>query len=227
MTAQEGAARSTVVATRIFGQKGNRQMTKTIARKVMWVGRATVFTVGLAITLALILGVAATALAAVPGDPFKLGRINRIDGLSTLVGSADGALLRINNEGSGPAIDLRVEEGEVPMNVNSTTRVNDLNADRVDGKDSTAFVPAETYEVQKSTLGEGEGQQGNRIANCDRGDVLLGGGFVTSSPEDDVLSNQPTEESGVSGWFFGFQDNGPRTIQTAYALCADLSPLRP
>jgi hypothetical protein len=189
----------------------------------MWVGRATVFTVGLAVTLALIIGVAATALAAIPGDPFKLGRINRIDELSTLVGSADGALLRINNEGSGPAIDLRVEPGEVPMNVNSTNRINDLNADQVDGKDSTAFVPADTYEVRKSTLGEGEGQQGNRIANCDRGDVLLGGGFVTG-PDDNVISNQPIE-SEVSGWFFGFQDNGPRSVQVAYALCADSPPL--
>ncbi len=177
-------------------------------------------------TLALILGVATTALAAVPGDPFKLGRINRIDQLSTLVGSADGALLRINNEGSGPALDLRVQEGEVPINVNSATKVNDLNADKVDGKDSTAFVPAQTYEVQRSTLGEGDGNQGNRVANCDRADVLLGGGFVTGSPEDDVISNQPIEESGVSGWFFGFQDNGPRSIQMVYVLCADFPPLR-
>ncbi len=201
-------------------------MTNKIAKKVMWIGSAAVFTVGLAVTLALILGVATTALAAVPGDPFKLGRINRIDQLSTLVGSADGALLRINNEGSGPALDLRVQEGEVPINVNSATKVNDLNADKVDGKDSTAFVPAQTYEVQRSTLGEGDGNQGNRVANCDRADVLLGGGFVTGSPEDDVISNQPIEESGVSGWFFGFQDNGPRTTKTVYALCADLPPLR-
>jgi hypothetical protein len=208
------------------GYLGMRKITKTILSGILWLGRATATVMGLAVMLALILGIGTTALAAVPGDPFKLGRINRIDELSTLVGSADGALLRINNEGSGPAIDLRVEEGEVPMNVNSTTRVNDLNADRVDGKDSTAFVPAETYEVQKSTLGEGDGQQGNRIANCDRGDVLLGGGFVTGSPEDDVLSNQPIE-SEVSGWFFGFQDNGPRTIKTVYALCADIPPLKP
>jgi len=188
--------------------------------------RGTATMMGMALMLALILGVVTTALAAVPGDPFKLGRINSIDNLSTLVGSASGALLRINNEGSGPALDLRVEEGEVPMNVNSASRVNDLNADRVDGKDSSAFVPAETYEVSKSTLGEGEGEQGNRIANCDRGDVLLGGGFVSGSPEDDVISNQPIEYE-VSGWFLGFQDNGPRTIKTVYALCADLPPLRP
>lgn len=53
-------------------------MTKLIVGKVMWVGRATVFTIGLAVTLALMLGVATTALAAVPGDPFKLGKINAV-----------------------------------------------------------------------------------------------------------------------------------------------------
>jgi hypothetical protein len=199
----------------------------TIARKVMWIGRATVFSVGLAVTLALIFGAAPVALAAVPGDPLKLGRINSIDNLSTLVGRASGALLRINNEGSGPAIDLRVEEGETPMNVNSTTRVRDFNADRVDGKDSSAFMPADTYEVRESRFGEGDGNQGNRVANCDRGDVLMGGGFISAGPEDDVISNQPIKESGVSGWFFGFQDNGPRSEQVAYAICADLTPLRP
>ena len=36
---------------------------KAIASKVMWVGRATVFLVGLSVILAVVLGVAATALA--------------------------------------------------------------------------------------------------------------------------------------------------------------------
>ena len=41
---------------------------------------------GLAMTLALMLGGATTALAAVPGDPFKLGRVNTINALTSLVG---------------------------------------------------------------------------------------------------------------------------------------------
>jgi hypothetical protein len=64
----------------------------TIARKVMWVGKATVFTVGPIVTLALILGVGTTALAAVPGDPFELGETNTINNaLTKLAGSRDGA----------------------------------------------------------------------------------------------------------------------------------------
>ena len=72
--------------------------------KVMWIGRATVFMVGLAVTLALLSGIATAALASVPGDPFKLGRTNTINRLSTLVGAVDNALLRIdNNHGPGPS----------------------------------------------------------------------------------------------------------------------------
>ena len=59
----------------------------------MWLGRATVVTVGLILTLALILGVGRTALASVPGDPFELGEINAIsDALTKPMGSRDGGL---------------------------------------------------------------------------------------------------------------------------------------
>ena len=50
-------------------------MVRSVLGKVMWVGRATVFLVGLAVILALVFGVATSAFAALskPGDPFKLG----------------------------------------------------------------------------------------------------------------------------------------------------------
>ena len=109
-------------------------MFRSMASKVAWVGRTASMVFGLALVLALILGVGTMALAAVPGEPFKLGRINTIDEMSTLVGSAPGALLKVDNEeGDGPALNLRVDSGEAPMKVNSTKRVNDLNADRLDG----------------------------------------------------------------------------------------------
>ena len=114
-------------------------MIKIVFSKVMWVGRATVFTVGLAVTLALMLGIATVALAAVPGDPFKLGRINTINTISTLVGSASSPMLRIDNNGSGVALDLQVEPGKAPMKVNSGTKVANLNSDTVDGYDSFDF----------------------------------------------------------------------------------------
>jgi hypothetical protein len=103
-------------------------MTKTIFSKVMWVGRATVFLVGLAVILALVFGVASTALGA-NGKPFLLGKKNTASKVSKLVKS-----------GIGPALDLRVGSGP-PLAVNSSERVANLNADKVDGQDSSAFLP--------------------------------------------------------------------------------------
>ncbi len=116
-------------------------MVRDALGKVMWVGRATVFCVGLAVILALVIGTASVALAAVPGDPFKLGQVNSINRLSTLVGNTTGPMLRVQNKGAGSAADLRVQAGKPPMTVNSTGRVPRLNADMVDGKHAGAFLP--------------------------------------------------------------------------------------
>jgi hypothetical protein len=94
---------------------------------------------GLAMTLALMLGGATTALAAVPGDPFKLGRVNTINALTSLVGSVNNAMIKVDNNSTGTsatALDLQVEPGKAPMKVNSQTKVANLNADSLDGKDS-------------------------------------------------------------------------------------------
>ncbi len=118
-------------------------MTKTLKKvlsRIWWLGRGTATMLGVAVMLAVVFGAGTTALAAVPGDPFKLGKLNRIDEISILAGSDSGALLRINNNGSGPALDLRIEEGEAPMKVDSDTRVANFNADKVDGYSADQLV---------------------------------------------------------------------------------------
>ncbi len=118
-------------------------MTRTMIGKVMWIGRATVFTIGLAVTLALMLGVATAALAAVPGDPFRLGQLNAVNTLTRLAGSTNNAMLRINNASAGPnatALDLQVAPGRPPMTVNSAIEVQGLNVDSLDGKNSNDFL---------------------------------------------------------------------------------------
>ena len=96
-------------------------MTRRVFGKTVWVGRATMFLVGLAVCLAVIFGVAAAGLAAVPGDPFKLGKFNTTNALTGLVGvRADGALLLVDNNSKAAksrALDLRVEAGRAPMTV--------------------------------------------------------------------------------------------------------------
>lgn len=123
---------------------------KTILMKAMLVGRATVLTMGLAVTLALFVGAATTALAAVPGDPFKLGKTNQINRLSSLVGTTAGFILKVDNNGTGPALDLQVgpsttqpaNKTVAPMKVDSQAQVVNLNSDELDGKDSTDFARA-------------------------------------------------------------------------------------
>lgn len=132
----------------------------SLFRKVAWVGRATTFCVGLAVVLAVVLGVGTTALAAVPGDPFKLGRFNQVDRMSALVGDVSGALFVVDNRGTGPALDLRVAGGDSspsekavpPMRVDSQAKVANLNADELDGKGAEDFQAAGSKAADADTL---------------------------------------------------------------------------
>ena len=116
-------------------------MLRGAASKVMWVGRATVFLVGLAVILALVFGVATTALGA-NGNPFLLGKSNVATALSKLTGNVNGAAMQVVNSNAGAddtALSLSVQAGESPMRVNSPTKVANLNADKIDGKDFSDF----------------------------------------------------------------------------------------
>ena len=173
--------------------------------------------------LAVVLGVATTALAAVPGDPFKLGRTNTINQLSTVIGGTSGALLRINNNGGGPALDLRVEEGKAPMNVNSNAKVSGLNADQLDDHGANDFVSEERiYEESNSEAGSGGGEDETVFARCDSGDKVLGGGGGAPFPPDLLRVSEPSGQ----GWMVVGQDNGNAGVVQAQAICADFPPLR-
>jgi hypothetical protein len=81
-------------------------MVKSTVKKVVWVGRATVFMVGLTLILALVLGVATTALGATGGN-FILGKANNTSSMptglvSTLADAAKSALT-VQNKSGGPA----------------------------------------------------------------------------------------------------------------------------
>lgn len=121
-------------------------MLRSAASKVMWVGRATVFLVGLAVIIALTVGVVSQASAQInrpAQNVFMLGATNTVNAMSSLVGSvADSAMLLVDNNGGGPALDLQVEPGQAPMKVNSGAKVDNLNADTVDGKSDTDFYAA-------------------------------------------------------------------------------------
>jgi hypothetical protein len=86
-----------------------------------------VFLVGLAVILALVFGGASMALGD-NGDFFKVGRSNFASAVSTL-----------NKSGAGPALRVLVDSG-APLEVNSSAKVRNLNADKVDGADAPLFA---------------------------------------------------------------------------------------
>jgi hypothetical protein len=100
---------------------------RAICSKVAWVGRTASMVFGLALVLALTLGVVATAFGAT-GDFFKVGRSNLASTVSTLTKS-----------GAGPALRLRADSGP-PLAVNRQEKVDNLNADLLDGKTQSAFA---------------------------------------------------------------------------------------
>jgi len=117
-------------------------MFRSALSKVAWVGRTASMVFGLALVMALVLGVASMALGA-NGDFFKVGRANLASAVSVLTKS-----------GAGPALSLRVDSGPA-LKVNSAAKVTNLNADKLDGKDFGAFNATRVIGIQGPLPQEG------------------------------------------------------------------------
>jgi hypothetical protein len=148
-------------------------MVRKIFHRMMWVGRAAVFTAGMTMILALVFGVATTALGATGGN-FILGKANVAGTVSKLTAGISGAALQVVNSGAGTALDLRVgssttapaDKTVAPMKVDSQARVANLNADEVDGKDASSFAAStHTHSGEDITSGTiSEARIGGSIA---------------------------------------------------------------
>src|SRR5919202_6795055 len=101
-------------------------MFRKVASKIAWAGRTASIVFGLALIVTLLFGVASMAFAR-DGQSFVLGARNVAQSVSTLV-----------KQGAGPALELRVGSG-APLKVNSNKKVDNLNADKLDGRNSSAF----------------------------------------------------------------------------------------
>ena len=210
------------------------KMTTKILARLWWLGRGTATVMGLAMLLALTVGLASTALAGTGvGARFDLGKTNTVNAISSLVGSVAGPSLKIDNNSAGPsatALDLQVEPGKAPMNVNSSTKVQGLNVDQVDSKsagdflqestDRDDFLPRQTYNTVGILVSVADGQNGTAIARCDPGDTALSGGFNFGLADSSTVFFEAT-----SGNTFSVGFRGPR-IATANVTCADFPPLR-
>ncbi len=96
--------------------------------------------VGLAVMLALVVGIVSPALAA-KATNFVVNTTNNATAKSSLVASIADPVLSLVNNGVGPALNLQVPTGKPPMTVSGTgtadETVTNLSADKLDGKDST------------------------------------------------------------------------------------------
>jgi hypothetical protein len=218
-------------------------MTRIIFGKVMWVGRATIFLVGLAVILALTVGLASAALAGTGvGATFNLGKTNTVNALTSLVGSVAGPALTIDNNSpvaGATALRLEVEPGKPPMTVNSTAEVHGLNVDSLDGRNSSDFLqessdrddflPRSIYVNQAQKSVPTNSIRSDSIS-CDPGDVATGGGFnEVNVPNSRVTSSFMKEFTGDTSWVVEVHNDNPVTteIYLITAVCADYPPLRP
>ncbi len=113
--------------------------------KVMWMARATTTVVGLAIMLALVFGVATTAIGATGGN-FILGKANGATTVSKLTANIAGPALTLVNqstEAAATALNINVASGKAPLKVNAAAgTATNLSADELDGKSSEQFANA-------------------------------------------------------------------------------------
>jgi hypothetical protein len=210
---------------------------------------------GATLTVAAVLGVVTTALAALPGDPLRLGQLNVIDGAATILtgNNPSSTTLEVANTATDPsarALRLKVDPGNAPLVVepsagtasnlsadkldgkDSITFANGTNgkadnADRLDGKDSTAFWSGKSYQVERAASGIGGGDVIPVGANCDPGDKVINvGGGPLGDIQDDLIR---IEVDGDSRGLATILDNGAGGVNNVFVqvLCADFPPLRP
>lgn len=204
-----------------------------LLKKLMRIGRATVFMTGLAVMMAIVLGVATTVLAGTGvGATFNLGKKNVVNKISQLVGNTNSSMLRIANGNTGvsaTALNLKVKPAHPPMKVNSSTKVNNLNADQLDGQDSSSFVQTNTNAFVRNNIYKQESpvDAGTQIADgtfvaseaCNPGDVLLSGGPANINATSTLLESFPSPGS-TNSWSVRINKNGQPDNFNVVVLCA-------
>ncbi|CAA9481032.1 MAG: hypothetical protein AVDCRST_MAG12-1506 [uncultured Rubrobacteraceae bacterium] len=161
-------------------------MLRSIAGKVVWVGRTAATVFGLALVLALVFGVATTAIGAT-GGKFILGKANSATTVSKLTASIAGpALTLVNNStnAAATALNISVAPGQAPIKVNEEAgTATNLSADKLDGRDSSEFATGIDGVADQALHADTAGQ-----ANLAGDSDFLGG--LSASAYQKRVSNQ-------------------------------------
>jgi hypothetical protein len=207
-----------------WGKEG--MMVKTVFSGAWRMGRTTALFLGVAVMLALVVGVASSAFGA-DGDNWKLGSGNAATQITKLGGAlgVNGPLVRLTNNNAGTddtALELLVQPGESPMRVNSATRVDSLNADQVDGKSASEFVANNIYKRESAVVAGTDKGDGTFVLAqaCDAGDVLLSGGPANVNGTSSMVESFPSPGS-TNSWSARIQKNGLADNFSVVVICAD------
>ncbi|MGH3087539.1 MAG: hypothetical protein ACRDSJ_09510 [Rubrobacteraceae bacterium] len=174
-------------------------MPENIFPKVKKAGKSTALTLGLAFALAITLGMASTAMGA-NGGSFILGKANntatQVTGLISNISDTTRSALSINNTGGGPALDLQVNSGQDPMKVNSSSLVDDFNADLLDGQHAGAFLGANA-----AAGGELDGTYPNPIIRSSvvDGDNVIDESLTGADIDDGSINSADLNTGSVTG----------------------------
>lgn len=153
------------------------------------------FLVGLAVILALVFGQASTASAHKGYKGlFHPNHSNLGKALTQLVGTLSSPLLKIDNNGTGPALQLEAGVNQLPLVVNgdSETATN-LSADKLDGKNSTEIGVNGWQTVVSNSALNSDSPKG-ATASCPSGKIAVGIGYDFA---DDTSGSAPNEMTDV------------------------------
>jgi hypothetical protein len=197
-------------------------MFKRVVGGVMWLGRITVFIVGLAVVTALVVDAAGPVMEK-NGKPLILGITkNTATNVTQLVGKvATGAAFRVSNPSGGTALELVVDAAVPPMSVNSTTVVSNLNADLLDGKSAADFLGTNVIKRESAVEAGTDKGDGTFVISqsCNAGEQLLSGGPANVNAASWMVESFPTPGS-TNSWTARINKNGAADNFSVVVLCA-------
>jgi hypothetical protein len=167
--------------------------------------RATSLVVGLAVMVALVGGVVSLALAKPPvsGEPPPAGGGTAASILKGVTNTAT-AVTTLINSGTGAALNLVVQPGQPPLTVNDGAgTATGLSADKLDGKDSTAFVSATDGKAPDSELLDGIDStkfaqvEDGKVADSDKLDGMDSAAFATASASKAFFNENSATSDGL------------------------------